>query len=62
MVRASPFVQNVGQWQLRHLIDYQRQTHLAQVVPSLLVLSALGQFRTKVGAGNVRIKVRRIVR
>jgi hypothetical protein len=28
-------------------------------VPSLLVLSALGQFRTKVGAGNVRIKVAR---
>src|ERR1035438_8540465 len=39
-----------------------RQMGLAQIVPPLLVLSALGQFRAQVGAGNVRIKVGRIVR
>ena len=61
-IRAGAFIKNMGKWQLRHVIDYQRQTHLAQIVPALLVFSPLGQVGTQVSAGNVGIKVRRVVR
>jgi len=39
---SAPLIQNMGQRQLRHLIDYQRQTHLAQIVPALLFFPRWG--------------------
>jgi len=51
----------MGQRQLCLLIDHQGQAHLPQIVAALLIMSALRQFGTQIGAGNVGIKVGCIV-
>ena len=56
-VRARTFVQNVLQRQLCQLIDHQSQTHLPEIVPALLVVSPLRQFRPQIRSGDVRIEV-----
>jgi len=46
----------VGQGQLRRLIDDESQAELAQIVPALLIVAALGQLSSGIGGGKVRVE------
>ena len=51
----------VTQTQAMLAIQDVAETHLAQVVPALLIVAALGQMVLRVGAGDVGVKVGGIV-
>jgi hypothetical protein len=51
----------VGQGQSRRLIDDESQAELAQIVPALLIVAALGQLSSGIGGGNVRVEISGVI-